>query len=438
METTTKTGIAVAVMAVLGSATAHADELEVADEAPRAKRHHKRMMLELAGMMAIGNRWYWRDNGQPNVVDWQLPWGAEAIEAKLGGTSAWRFDGNAYDINALGHPGFGALTHFLARENDYSIAEAFLISSLASGTWEVFLEWAEYGSLNDMLTTSTAGVPLGETAHQILHHADETVFSARGGVGTSGASTFGVVDVGGDLTTVPTSGDGAVGGGRAVRFAAEVQVDDGIRAIDGHARTNLAGYYAHRDGRSTFAALTTRFTYKNQRERDDQDWDLLHTVGIGPTVDVTLRRGELTMAVGADAFVDVALVKAQGYDTWRTAHPDAVIRNVMQGKDRPYYYGVGATVAPRVDLAYRRYRVGGSVSGTVIGSIDSADRDQEMLTANPHFTDTDARAQAWVGYERKGVSLLLEGRANRRAGSADQAHASTGGRTAMLTVGFSR
>jgi len=441
-KTTMALGLAVVAMAgnaAVATAEPSEDELDgVEVTAPRAKRHHRRMAIELAGIFGVGNRWYWRDNGDPNIVDWQLPWGMEAIEAKLGTGGGWRFDGNEYDINALGHPGFGMLTHLLARENHYGIGEAFAISTLASGTWEVFLEWAEYGSINDMLTTSTAGIPLGEAAHQILHHADETQWAARAGVGTSGASPFGVVDVSGDLSTVPTRGEGTVGGGRAVRFAAEIQADDAVRSIDGEARANLAGWYQNRAARRTFAALTTRFGYRNHKARPERAWDLLTTVGVGPTVDMSMRRGGLTMAVGADAFLDVAMVKSQAYDAWRTAHPTEVIRNVMQDKPRPYYYGVGAFVKPHVDVAYGKVRVGGAVSGTLFGSLDGHDRDQETLTADPHFTDHEARAEAWVGYQRRGMTILLEGRTARRGGSVEDTRAVTGGRTAMLTVGFNR
>jgi hypothetical protein len=394
------------------------------------------MARELAVLFGVGNRWYWRDNGSPNIVDWQLPWGVGAVEAKLTSASAWRFDGNEYNINALGHPGFGMLTHFLARENNYSLAESFLISTVASGTWEIFLEWAEYGSLNDMLTTSTAGVPLGEAAHQLIHHYKEAQWSGRAGVGSSGGTPFGVVQLGGDLTRLPST-TGKVRGGRAVSMNAEVQVDDALRSIDGEARANLTGYYQEREDKQTFAALTTRFAYRNHEARPERDQDLLTTVGIGPTVDVTMERGGATMTFGADGFVDVALVKSQAYDSWRTMNPTEVVRNVMQDKPEPYYYGMGAFLKPHVDVTYGNYRAGGSVSGAVFSSIDDGDRDQEMMTANPHFSDTEANAEAHVGYDHERVSILLEGRAARRGGSAGASDASTTSQTAMLTAGFS-
>jgi Domain of unknown function (DUF3943) len=155
------------------SANVEADLIDAPKAEATPSRRHVRMTLELAAIFAVGNRWYWRDNGKPNEIDWQLKHDMSAVKAKLG-SDGWRFDGNPFDINALGHPGFGAMTHFLARQNNYSMPETFLISTVASGTWEVFLELAEYGSLNDALSTSTAGIPIGEAAYQIVHHLRET------------------------------------------------------------------------------------------------------------------------------------------------------------------------------------------------------------------------------------------------------------------------
>src|SRR5687768_10425247 len=82
-----------------------------------AKNRHVRMSAELATIFAVGHQWYWRDNGEPNRVDWQLPWDSGALGAKTRGADGWRFDGNDFNINSIGHPGFGMLTHVLAREN---------------------------------------------------------------------------------------------------------------------------------------------------------------------------------------------------------------------------------------------------------------------------------------------------------------------------------
>jgi len=404
-----------------------------------SRPHHLRMMLELSVIFAAGNRWYWRDGGEPNRVDWQLPWGAEALQAKLASTDGWRFDGNPYDINALGHPGFGTMTHFLARENGYGLGEAFLISTLASGTWEVALEWAEYGSLNDMASTSTAGVPLGETAYQVLHHPRATRFELRSGVGTENGTALVTLGVGGALDRIPTRGHGTFRGGRRVEFSADLPSDArGVRAYEGGARALIAGYYENRGDRQVVAGVATRFGYRKQADRPERAWDLLTTVGVGPTLEYQLRCGDLTLRVGADVDVEFAMLKAQAFEAWRAEHPDAVTRNVMSGRARPYYFAVGASADPRVQLSLGKYHASARLLGRAFGSIDGADRDQEMVTDPVHFTDDEAQAEARIGYTRGDLALNLDGRLHRRGGRADHSVSSSREQTALVTVALRR
>lgn len=404
-----------------------------------SRPHHLRMMLELSVIFAAGNRWYWRDGGEPNRVDWQLPWGAEALQAKLASTDGWRFDGNPYDINALGHPGFGTMTHFLARENGYGLGEAFLISTLASGTWAVALEWAEYGSLNDMASTSTAGVPLGETAYQVLHHPRATRFELRSGVGTENGTALVTLGVGGALDRIPTRGHGTFRGGRRVEFSADLPSDArGVRAYEGGARALIAGYYENRGDRQVVAGVATRFGYRKQADRPERAWDLLTTVGVGPTLEYQLRCGDLTLRVGADVDVEFAMLKAQAFEAWRAEHPDAVTRNVMSGRARPYYFAVGASADPRVQLSLGKYHASARLLGRAFGSIDGADRDQEMVTDPVHFTDDEAQAEARIGYTRGDLALNLDGRLHRRGGRADHSVSSSREQTALVTVALRR
>ena len=417
-----------------------ANEIEKADKVEKTapRRRHLRMALELTTIMAVGNRWYWRDNGKPNIPDWQLKHDMSAVEAKLG-ADGWRFDGNPFDINALGHPGFGALTHFLARQNHYSMGETFLISTVASGGWEIFLELAEYGSINDAFTTSPAGIPIGETAFQIVNHARETEFEVRSGVGAENGSAFGVVSTSGDLNRIPTTGDGTVAGGRKVGYAVAMTSDTaGVRSVQGSTEATLVSYYQNRPNHTLHVGINTSFKYRNVKDRPDRAWDLLSTTSAGPTFDLALRRGDATITLGADLSLDFAMVKSQAYETWRTDHEMARVRNVMQDKAQPYYYGMGASIDPRINVEYGGVNVGGMVAASVFSSIDGADRDQEMLTSKTNMKDHDARAQAWVGYEYGNMSMVLDGALTSRGGSMGDASAQTTGRTAMLTVGYRR
>jgi hypothetical protein len=415
-----------------------ADQATQADK-PAPRRRHLRMALELTTIMVVGNRWYWRDNGKPNEPDWQLKHDMSAVETKLTDAGGWRFDGNPFDINALGHPGFGAMTHFLARQNHYSMGETFLISTVASGSWEVFLELAEYGSLNDAMSTSTAGIPIGETAYQIVNHLHETRYEVRGGVGAENGSSFGVVSTRGELDRIPRTGDGTVGGGRKVGYAVAMTSDsEGVRSVQGSTEATLVGYYQNRENHSLHVGINTGFLYRNIKDRPDRAWDLLSKVSAGPTLDLEVRRGDATVTIGADVSLDFAMVKSQAYESWRSGHALETVRNVMQDKAQPYYYGMGATIDPRINVSFRGLNVGGTVAASLFGSIDGADRDQEMMTADTHMTDHDAKTQAWVGYEYGNMSMVVDGALTSRGGSMGDANAQTTGRTAMLTVGYRR
>ncbi|MBL0215226.1 MAG: DUF3943 domain-containing protein [Myxococcales bacterium] len=441
MTTATTLSFAASLLSFVAT-SAHAESSDkltkgLEQRAPRA--HHKRMAIELAAVFAVGNRWYWRDNGKPNEVDWQLR-GDAALQAKLGGLDAWRFDGNPYDINALGHPGFGMLTHFLARENGYGLGEAFAISTLASGTWEVFLELREYGSLNDMAVTSTAGLPLGETAYQMIHHASETHLELRGGMGLENGDAFGIVGVRGELDRIPSQGRGTFRGGRHVSFAAELPTDElGVRSYEGGAKSTVAGYYRNTDDSRLVAGVSAEFDYRKDEERTSRDWDLWTAVAFGPSIDYQVRHPSgLTLALGADLYVDFGMLKAQAFEAWRAEHPDERMRNVMEGREHPYYFGLGASMDPRVNIAYGGYFAGARLSGTRFGSLDSADRDQEMLSNKLHFTDRDANAELAAGYSHDSWSLMLDGRLHRRDGRVGTVEDAASRHTAMLTFAVRR
>ena len=436
-----------ALLFTLAAASVHAETpVAVEDKAESsllhqvARPHHTRMALELAALFTVGNRWYWRNNGKSNEVDWQLPHGAPAIEAKLGGTGGWRFDGNPYDINALGHPGFGMLTHFMARENGYGIGESFLISSLASGTWEVFLEWREYGSLNDIGMTSTAGVSLGETAFQMIHHLRESHFELRGGLGTENGAAFATVAARGELDLIPTRGEGTFRGGRHVSFAAEMPTDElGVRSYEGGAKSTLAGYYQNTGDSRLVAGVSTEFDYRKDNERKDRDWDLLTSVAAGPSIDYQVRDDSgITLGVGADLYANFGMLKSQGFANWRAAHPMDRIRNVMENRAHPYYYAMGASLDPRINVGYEGYFASAKVSGAMFSSLDSADRDQEMLTTKVHFSDRDENAELAAGYAQDNWSVMLDARLRNREGHAGGAEDSTARHTAMLTIGVRR
>lgn len=409
----------------------------------RPARRHGRMAVEVAAMLGVGTAWYWRrDQGQfggANVVDWQLGFHGSSFAAKMSlSRDGWRFDGNSYGLNAVGHPMFGAMTYFMARTNHYTVGESFLISTLASGAWETFTEWAEYGSINDMLATSTTGVPLGEAAYQLAHHWRKARFVVATGAGSEAGATIGSIGVGAALDTSPRAGEGWLAGGRKVSAGLEVALDGGVRSVEGRAKSSLVGYHRAGPGYQLFAGATTAFEYRDRKDRDGRPWDLLTTIGAGPTVEARLERGGVTIAAGVDVHAQFGMVRAQAYDAWRAMNPAAIVRNSMQDKPRPYYYAGAIALEPRIAVAYRGLDVGGDLTARRLDSLDGADRDQEMMTADPGIHDTDVSASAWAGYSRAGMRLAVQGRIRHRAGSMDDARGEASDRTTMLSLSYER
>lgn len=132
------------------------------------------------------------------------------------------------------------------------------------------------------------------------------------------------------------------------------------------------------------------------------------------------------------------MLKAQAFASWRAAHPTEVMRNVMDGRAQPYYYAVGASADPRIQVGYRGFVAGAKLTGRVFSSIDGADRDQEMITRSVHFTDDETAAETRLGYTLGDLSLQVDGRLHRRGGRADEVSASARERTAMVTVAMRR
>lgn len=428
--------------------TVDAREVAIAKQAddlkPRAGRRHTRMALEALAIQAIGTAWYWRNTGDgwgaANIPDWQLGFQGDALTKKLSfGSEGWRFDGNSFALNAICHPAFGALTYWSARKNNYGVLESFAISTLISGTWELFTEWAEYGSINDALSTSTTGVPLGEAAYQLMHNWRRARYAVQLGAGAQNGDGF--ASLGGRiaLDTLPTEGAGSFVGGRRVDVGVESTTDaGGLRSLEAGVKTSLVGYYANGTNHRVFAGVSGEFYYRDRNDREAREDDLLSTVAVGPTVDVQLRTGDVTVDVGADLYGDFGQLKAQGYDSWRAMNPTARIRSVMQDKARPYYYAFGATVDPRINLAYRGVNVGGKLALSMFSSIDGADRDQEMMTVDPHMSDRDTSAEAWIGYSRGNIAATLDTRFHTRTGTMGAARGETTDHTTMVTVAYAR
>src|SRR5690242_1480047 len=110
---------AIVLALVVTTTAAHADDLAItARVEPRPTRHWLRLSLETTGLMAVGQAWYWRHGASTNSGDWALPFTWSTIERKLTG-DGFRFDGDGFVTNTIGHPVFGAASYVLARETGF-------------------------------------------------------------------------------------------------------------------------------------------------------------------------------------------------------------------------------------------------------------------------------------------------------------------------------
>lgn len=122
-------------------------------------------------LLAFGTTWYWA-RADLNRSDWDFPDMGERLSFE-----AVRFDDNHFTTNNLLHPMAGSGYYGLSRINGLSPVEAFILSYATSTFWEYAMEWREKVSINDMVFTPGAGLPLGELFHQL----SEYFSSAPGG-----------------------------------------------------------------------------------------------------------------------------------------------------------------------------------------------------------------------------------------------------------------
>jgi len=169
-----------------GAGAAASEEWTPAAE-ERRSAHHARAFVEMGAGLALGTGGYWLLMNR-NVADWDNPRPLSRFDG-----SAWVLDNNSIGVNFLGHPATGGLSYSLARGNHQSVLGAFAYSFLTSFAWEFVIEFKEKVSVNDVLVTPGAGLPLGEFFHKLglyldTGHRDSLGFDvARWMLGTGAA-----------------------------------------------------------------------------------------------------------------------------------------------------------------------------------------------------------------------------------------------------------
>ncbi|TXC68599.1 DUF3943 domain-containing protein [Bradymonadales bacterium TMQ1] len=133
-------------------------------DAGRGPRRYGRAALEIGVTLGVGTAWYWL-NTDINSADWDYTLATQG--ERHWGFEGWRWDSNAMYLNTPLHPLAGAAYYTLARANELSLWQSFAAAMLATLIWEAAIEYKEIVSLNDLVLTGVAGVPLGEAYYQL-------------------------------------------------------------------------------------------------------------------------------------------------------------------------------------------------------------------------------------------------------------------------------
>lgn len=92
----------------------------------------------------------------------------KTMEANL--YKPWVWDNNTFFMNQIGHPYHGSMYFTSARSNNLNWLESFATAATGSLMWELFMETGN-PSMNDFITTTTAGSVIGEVLHRLSFEA---------------------------------------------------------------------------------------------------------------------------------------------------------------------------------------------------------------------------------------------------------------------------
>lgn len=390
---------------------------------------HLRTAVEMALFVGGGTVWYWLDRDR-NALDWDYDsWGERLT------LDAFRYDNNAFDVNFVWHPVAGGAYHAFARGNDLGLLGASLWGFAASATWEFLIEFKEKISINDVLVTTGAGIPIGEFFHELGRHLRTAPDWLRWSLGFPTAFH----DV---LDGRHAPADDAPRSWHRFRLAydiASLRADDGdavtvhglafhgsLVAIPGHLRagtservfadadfvtlrahagagggtsldmladTTLLGWYRQSirpgtgglHGESVGAGTSLAFLY---RVEDHGGWeDRLSVLGFpGLALDVHVLSGTTRLSLTGRLHGTFAGVHAPGFEAWEAAHADQTAKSIL--RKQGYYYGWGGWARLEAELTVGPLAWSGAVSWTTADSHEGLDRTQERVTADLDVEDT--------------------------------------------------
>jgi hypothetical protein len=361
--------------------------------------------LEMATILACGAGWYVLDR-KTNQVDWDDP----PLLARFDG-DAWRLDTNRFGINFVGHPLTGALSYGVARGHDLTPAEAFSFSFATSLAWELGVEFREKVSLNDVLLTAPAGVPVGELAYRSVLEAaakiapeDPLPEDARGRfvAGTialvagepheapGAAGRFGRIDAQGAFVWLPGyRARGSFGHGfwqaEHLTYRASAGASASGALFDGDATSLLAGYAAQSfeagDAvrRAFVVGVPLGFRYRAASLLGMREL-LAATRFPGVGFEARVEGASWSLELSGEASFHLSGLSAPSARGWAPLEAGQVGKSVLRREG--YFYGVGPAASLRLGASWELLTLASSVGWLAARSLDGLDRAQEALTVD--------------------------------------------------------
>lgn len=128
------------------------------------KKYYLRAAIETSVILGFVSAFYWGTTHSSDDFDFAISF--DTLKKKLSGKYVF-FEDNKIRTNSFpGHPISGSYYYLIARNNNLSRTESFLWSFAASMINELFIEFTEVASLNDMVVTPVAGATIGEAMYE--------------------------------------------------------------------------------------------------------------------------------------------------------------------------------------------------------------------------------------------------------------------------------
>jgi hypothetical protein len=160
-------------------------------------RNWLRMLAEAGLLFGIMETKYWIDK-EINKFDFEYNADWRNFRERFVNFKAWKLDDNFLNTNSWRHPAEGAAAYLFARSNRFTPLESYVVSFLFSSAWELFGEYKEEVSINDMIVTPAAGFAIGEAFYQmgayLLSGSDHWVLKILGNVFTGGQGLWDWMD----------------------------------------------------------------------------------------------------------------------------------------------------------------------------------------------------------------------------------------------------